>query len=101
MPTSRSGLRLPRTNDGSSNSASIMSSKEAARDNSARRRREDITFAAFIGTPLTGLVFAAGLSVWTTDTETRQFAHNLISLIFGGILGGLTGYFTGRSTRSS
>lgn len=83
---------------------------EAARDSSARRlresredrirqRREDVTFAVFLGTPIAGLVFAAALSLWTTDQEARQFAHNLISLIFGGILGGLTGYFTGRSSK--
>jgi hypothetical protein len=68
-----------------------------SREDRARHRRETITFLVFIGVPIAGLIFAAALAVWTTEESTRQFAQNLISLIFGGILGGLTGYFTGRS----
>jgi hypothetical protein len=63
----------------------------------ARLRRENITFYAFVGIPIAGLLYGAGLSVWTMDETTKLFAHNLLALIFGGILGGLAGYFTGKS----
>lgn len=67
-----------------------------SRDDAARRMRENITFYTCIGVPIAGLIFGAALSIWTSDETTKLFAHNLISLIFGGILGGLAGYFTAK-----
>ncbi len=70
--------------------------EQQAEDNKGRRLRQTIAFNVVIGAVVIGLIFAALLSIWTTDDETRGWAHNFVTLIFGGILGGLAGYFTGK-----
>jgi hypothetical protein len=70
--------------------------EQQAQDNAGRRRREDITYAVIIGAVVAGLIFSAVLSIWTTDDETRRWAQSFVTFIFGGILGGLAGYFTGK-----
>jgi len=69
---------------------------EATKENDQRRLREMIGFRVVVGTVVLGLVVGFSVDVEADNADTRRFAQGLVTLLFGGIVGGLAGYFTGR-----
>jgi hypothetical protein len=68
-------------------------------DNARRRQREMVGFFAVVGIAVVGLVVGFGVAVWSDNGDTRRWAQGLVTLLFGGIVGGLAGYFTGKVGR--
>lgn len=72
---------------------------EAREEGVARRRREMVGFYVVVGVALAGLIVGSWVGVAAPDPETRRWAQSLVTLVLGGIVGGLAGYFSGRVGR--
>ena len=67
-----------------------------AQERRDRRRREMIGFYVVVGIALLGLTVGFAVAVEADNEDTRRWAQGLVTLLFGGIVGDLAGYFTGR-----
>ncbi len=56
----------------------------------SQRQREMMGFYVVVG------VVVVGLALGPTLARTRRWAQGLVTLLIGGIVGGLAGYFTGK-----
>jgi hypothetical protein len=71
--------------------------EEQRKDNELRRHREKVVFYVVVGILVAGLVVGFIVAVEADNADTRRWAQGIVTLLFGGIVGGITGYFTGRS----
>ncbi len=68
---------------------------EVVKDNAQRR-----TIVNAVGIILIGmLALSFVVAIWAENDGTRDWAQSLVTVILGGIVGGMAGYLTGRSTR--
>ena len=72
---------------------------ETREDNAQRRLREKIGFFVVVGIAVLGLGIGFAVAVESQNDDTRRWAQGLVTLLFGGIVGGLAGYFTGKVGR--
>lgn len=72
---------------------------QETKDNDARRQRETVGFYLLLTVVLSGLVASGIVGVASHNADRRDFAQAVCTLILGGLLGALAGYFTGKATK--
>ena len=73
--------------------------EETRKDNDLRRRRELIGFYVAVGASLVVLAISFVVAVAAENDGVRNWSQGIVTLVMGGIVGGLAGYLTGRSTK--
>jgi hypothetical protein len=73
--------------------------EEATKDNDQRRWQQRLLFSVVIGGIAIGSMFTMAVIALADDTESVARAWSLLSLIMGGLIGGVAGYFTGKGGR--
>jgi predicted benzoate:H+ symporter BenE len=66
--------------------------QEAARDNTQRR----ILIYIVVGVVIAGLVAATLVGTWADNDDTRRWAQGIVTLLLGGLLGAVGGYFSAK-----
>ncbi len=53
----------------------------------------------YVGVGVVGLALGSYVGTNAENAETRRWSQGLVTLLIGGIVGGLAGYFTGKVGR--
>lgn len=62
----------------------------------SQRHREVIGFYVVVGVVVIGLAVGSYVGTNAENAETRNWAQGMVTLLIGGIVGGLAGYTTGK-----
>ncbi len=73
--------------------------EESRLDNASRRKREQIGFYTVLSVVVVGLATSGIIGVAAKNSNTRDWAQGVFTLILGTLLGALAGYFTGKGSK--
>jgi hypothetical protein len=70
--------------------------EEEKQDNAQRRHRDQFAFYVVVGVLVGILIVGIWIGIQADNSDTRAWGQSLVTLIVGGIVGGLAGYVTGK-----
>lgn len=70
-----------------------------AKKSAQRLEQQNVLFRVVVGSMVTLLLVSLTVSLVAENDETLTWARGIVTLIAGGILGGVAGYLTGQQSR--